>query len=176
MISHVHTNSGRCRSDISFIRRFMMVTITLMAPMIEEAPMRWTAKIAIGRALPVCTNSGGYMVQPPARPPPGTNSDPSRSVKANGRIQKLKLFMRGSAMSGAPTCIGIIQLASPTKAGMIAPKIMTSPCIVVMVLNSAGSRNCIPGLNSSARISIANEPATKNMVQLKTRYSVPMSL
>ena len=34
-------------------------------------------------------------------------------MKANGRIQKLKLFMRGSAMSGAPTCIGIIQLARP---------------------------------------------------------------
>ncbi len=54
--------------------------------------------------------------------------------------------MRGSAMSGAPTCIGIIQLARPTNAGMIAPKIMTSACMVVMVLNSAGSRNCSAGL------------------------------
>ena len=116
------------------------------------------------------------MVQPPARPPPGTNSEPISSVKANGRIQKLKLFMRGSAMSGAPTCIGTIQLASPTNAGMTAPKIMISACIVVMVLNSAGSTNCSPGLNSSARITIANEPPMKNMMQLNTRYSVPMSL
>ena len=97
-------------------------------------------------------------------------------MKANGRIQKLKLFMRGSAMSGAPTCIGIIQLARPTNAGMTAPKIMISACIVVMVLNSAGSTNCSPGLNSSARITIANEPPMKNMMQLNTRYSVPMSL
>jgi hypothetical protein len=35
--------------------------------------------------------------------------------KANGRIQKLQLFMRGSAMSGAPIIIGIIQLASPRR-------------------------------------------------------------
>ena len=67
--------------------------------------------------------------------------------------------MRGSAMSGAPTCIGTIQLASPTKAGMTAPKIITSACMVVMALKSAGSRNCKPGLNSSARISIANRAA-----------------
>ncbi len=84
--------------------------------------------------------------------------------------------MRGSAMSGAPTCIGIIQLASPTKAGMTAPKIMISACMVVRVLNSAGSTNCRPGLNSSARITMAKVPPTKNMMQLNTRYSVPMSL
>ena len=72
------------------------------------------------------------MVQPPAGPPPGTNSVDSSSVKANGRIQKLKLFMRGSAMSGAPTCIGIIQFARPVQAGMTAPKIMISACMVVM--------------------------------------------
>ena len=53
-------------------------------------------------------------------------------VNANGRIQKLKLFMRGSAMSGAPTCSGIIQLARPTKDGMTAPKIITSACMVVI--------------------------------------------
>jgi hypothetical protein len=38
-------------------------------------------------------------------------------VKANGRIQNDQLFMRGSAMSGAPIIIGTIQLARPTKAG-----------------------------------------------------------
>src|SRR3546814_5219685 len=47
-------------------------------------------------------------------------------VKANGRIQNDQLFMRGSAMSGAPICNGIIQLPRPTKAGMIAPKIIRS--------------------------------------------------
>ena len=38
---------------------FMIVTMTLIAPMIEEAPIRWIAKIAIGSASPVCSTSGG---------------------------------------------------------------------------------------------------------------------
>ena len=72
------------------------------------------------------------MVQPAAGAPPGMNKVDSRMVNANGRIQKLRLFMRGSAMSGAPTCSGTIQFARPTKAGMTAPKIMTSACMVVI--------------------------------------------
>ena len=47
--------------------------------------------------------------------------------KATGRIQKLKLFILGKAISGAPICIGIIQLAKPTKAGMTAPKTIIRP-------------------------------------------------
>ena len=54
-----------------------------------------------------------------------------RRVNANGSIQKLQLFSRGNAMSGAPTIIGTSQFAKPTNAGMIAPKIMISACIVV---------------------------------------------
>ncbi len=131
-------------------RMFMMVTMTLIAPRIEEAPIRWMAKISIGKEAPVCSVSGGYMVQPPAGAPPGTKNVESSRVKANGRIQKLKLLSRGSAMSGAPTCIGIIQFASPVQAGMIAPKIMISACMVVSELKNCGSKNCRPGLNSSA--------------------------
>ena len=157
-------------------RMFMMVTMTLIAPMIEDVPIMWMAKIAIGSASPPCSASGGYSVQPPAGAPPGRNSVRTSSVNANGRIQKLKLFMRGSAMSGAPICIGIIQLARPTKAGITAPKIMTSACTVVIELKNSGSTNCRPGLNSSARITIAIAPPMKNMMPLNTRYSVPMSL
>ena len=155
---------------------FMMVTMTLMAPMIEEAPIRCTAKISIGNESPVCRTSGGYIVQPAAGAPPGTNSVDSSSVNANGRIQKLKLFMRGSAMSGAPICSGTIQFARPTKAGMTAPKIMTSACLVVIWLKSSGSTSCRPGWNSSARMTIAMAPPMKNMIRLNTRYIVPMSL
>ena len=36
--------------------------------------------------------------------------------------------------------------------------------------------SCRPGLNSSARISMAIEPPMKNMIRLNTRYIVPMSL
>ena len=56
------------------------------------------------------------------------------SVKANGSSQKLKLLRRGSAMSGAPTCNGTIQLASPVQAGITAPKIISSACMVVIEL------------------------------------------
>ena len=79
-------------------------------------------------------------------------------VKAKGRIQKLQLLRRGSAMSGAPIIIVTSQLASPTKAGMIAPNTMTRPCMVVIWLKKWGSTNCSPGWNSSRRITIAIEP------------------
>src|SRR5580693_8790288 len=92
VISHVHTNSGIRNSVMPGARMFMMVTMTLMAPRIEEAPIRWMEKISIGNDAPVCSTSGGYMVQPPAGAPPGTKNDDTSSVNANGRIQKLKLF------------------------------------------------------------------------------------
>ena len=116
------------------------------------------------------------MVQPPAGAPPGMKSVDNRIVNANGRIQKLKLFMRGSAISGAPICSGTIQLASPTNDGMTAPKIMMSACMVVIWLKNPGSTSCSPGLKSSARITMAMAPPTKNMMRLNTRYIVPMSL
>ena len=80
------------------------------------------------------------------------NSDRISSVNADTSSQKLKLFMRGSAMSGAPICSGIIQFARPTVAGMTAPNTMTSACTVVIVLKKPGSTSCMPGMKSSARI------------------------
>ena len=62
---------------------------------------------------------------------PGMKNESISSDAANGRIQKLQLFMRANAMSGAPIIIGICQFAKPTNAGMIAPKTMIRPCIVV---------------------------------------------
>jgi hypothetical protein len=84
--------------------------------------------------------------------------------------------MRGKAMSAAPTCIGTSQFAKPTKLGMIAPKIITRPWIVVSELKNSGSKNCRPGLKSSVRMASAIEPPTKNMVKANQRYIVPMSL
>ena len=59
---------------------------------------------------------------------------------------------------------------------MTAPKIMISACMVVMELKNCGSTNCMPGLNSSARITMAIAPPMKNIMQAKIRYIVPMSL
>ncbi len=84
--------------------------------------------------------------------------------------------MRGNAMSGAPICNGIIQLARPTNAGMTAPNTMIRACMVVIELKNSGCTNCRPGTASSERITIAMAPPMKNMIRLKTRYIVPMSL
>ena len=97
-------------------------------------------------------------------------------IAAGGSSQKLQLFIRANAMSGAPIIIGICQFANPTAAGMIAPNTMMSPCSVVIELKNSGLTICSPGSNSSARISIAIEPPTKNIVSENHRYIVPMSL
>ncbi|MNC87107.1 hypothetical protein D3C83_28070 [compost metagenome] len=52
-------------------------------------------------------------------------------IAAGGSSQKLQLFMRANAMSGAPIISGICQFAKPTNAGMMAPNTMISPCMVV---------------------------------------------
>jgi hypothetical protein len=128
------------------------------------------------KLVPVCRLSGGYSVQPAAGPPESMNKVDSSMVNAKGRIQKLQLFMRGSAMSGAPIIIGIIQLAKPTQAGMTAPNTMTSACMVVIWLKKSGCTSCRPGMNNSARIIMAMAPPIRNAASDNTRYSVPMSL
>jgi hypothetical protein len=119
--------------------------------------------------VPVCSTSGGYRVQPAAGPPESMNKVDSSMVNAKGRIQKLQLFMRGSAMSGAPIIIGISQLANPTQAGMTAPNTMISACMVVIWLKNSGCTSCRPGMNSSALITIAMAPPMKNIVNEKIR-------
>ena len=98
------------------------------------------------------------------------------SRKVGGRIQKLRLFIRGNAISGAPIIIGISQLARPTNDGMIAPNTMIRPCRVVIWLKNAGSTSCRPGWNSSARMIMAKKPPRMNMLNENHRYMVPMSL
>ena len=90
-------------------------------------------------------------------------------AKAKGRIQKLQLFMRGKAMSGAPIIMGIIQLARPVKAGITAPKTMIKPWTVVIWLKKCGSTSCNPGWNSSARITMAMAPPVKNISNENSR-------
>src|SRR5690606_3347399 len=100
--------------------------------MIDDRPSRWTAKIMNGNAAPVCSDRGGYIVQPAAGPPPGMKNVISSSVVANGSSQNDQLLRRGSAMSGAPIISGTIQFAKPANAGMTAPKIMTSAWTLVI--------------------------------------------
>ena len=80
---------------------------------------------------PIWVDNGAYKVQPAAVAPPGTKKDEVNKMAAGGINQNEKLFIRANAISDAPICNGIIQLAKPTKAGIIAPKTMIKPCMVV---------------------------------------------
>ena len=155
---------------------FKMVTIILMEPMIEEAPRMCNAKIPVSIDGPICRLKGAYKVHPAAGAPPGIKKELT-SIRAAGIIsQKLKLFMRAKAMSLAPICSGIIQLAKPTKAGMMAPNTMMMPCMVVSWLKNSGCMSCRPGWNNSARMPKASTPPIINIVNENNKYNVPMSL
>jgi hypothetical protein len=107
---------------------FMMVTTTLMAPRIEEAPIMCTEKISMGKEAPFCGTSGGYMVNTPAVP---RLAEQRGQQQREGKRQdpEAELFSRGSAIR-APLHPDH-QLASPVRAGITAPKIMMSACIMV---------------------------------------------
>jgi hypothetical protein len=176
VISQVQQNIGIFISVMPGARMFRMVTMMLMEPMIDDAPMMCRAKIAMSMPGPIWVDSGAYRVQPAAVAPPGTKKDVASRIAAGGSSQNEKLFMRAKAMSDAPTCSGIIQLAKPTKAGMIAPNTITMPCMVVSWLKNSGRKNCRPGWNSSVRIISASTPPESSMVNANHRYRVPMSL
>ena len=93
-----------------------------------------------------------------------------------GNNQKLRLFSLGRAISGAPICIGIIQLANPTKAGIITPKTIINPWLVVIWLKNSGCTICNPGSKSSALITMAIAPPMNSIKKLNQRYKVPISL
>ena len=131
MISQVHTNNGIFISVIPCARMLRMVVMMLIEPMIDDRPMMCTARIVRSYETPPWMNSGGYIVQPPATAPPGSRNEDISRTPATGSNQKLQLFMRGNAMSGAPSISGTCQFANPVKAGMMTPKIMIRPCIVV---------------------------------------------
>ena len=64
--------------------------------------------------------------------PPEKNDEPSSSVNDGTSSQKLMLFMRGNAMSGAPIMMGTNQLPKPPIiAGMTMKNTMIRPCAVI---------------------------------------------
>ena len=110
---------------------FKIVVTILIEPMMEEAPMMCMAKIPMSMPMPICVLNGAYRVQPAAVAPPGTKKELTSKIAAGGNSQNEKLFIRAKAISAAPIWSGIIQLAKPTKAGMIAPNTIIRPCMVV---------------------------------------------
>ena len=73
------------------------------------------------------------MVQPPPTPP--AKGERISSTNAGTISQKLMLFSRGNAMSGAPIISGTIQLPNPPiSAGMTKKNTMIRPCAVISTL------------------------------------------
>jgi hypothetical protein len=104
------------------------VTKKLIDPKILDTLARCREKIAQsteGLAWARFLERGGYTVHPvPA--PLLTKEDKRRRKKAGGRSQKLRLFIRGNAMSGAPTIRGISQFLNPLRVtGITKKKIIT---------------------------------------------------
>ena len=80
-------------------------------------------------------------------------------------------FSRGNAMSGAPICSGMREFASPANVGVANRNNISVPCIVKSWLYSSFvARTCIPGENSSARMSRAMTPASRKNPNDATRY------
>jgi len=109
------TNNGILNIGIEAGFILTHVVMKLMAPRIDEAPARCSEKIAKSTDGPEWTillDNGCYTVQPvPA--PASTYEDERRRRRAGGRSQKLILFIRGKAMSGAPIINGISQFPNP---------------------------------------------------------------
>ena len=119
-------------------RMLSKVVMMFIDPMIDDAPRICIAKIVMSTPIPPCVTSGGYRVQPDAAAPPGTKKEANSRMEAGIINQKDQLLSLGNAISAAPICIGINQLAKPTKAGITAPKIMISACTVVSELKISG--------------------------------------
>jgi len=133
------TNNGIRSSFIPFHRMFITVVIKLIAPKIDDAPARCREKMAMsteGPAWAMFLAKGGYTVQPvPA--PFSTAADLTSRIRAGGRSQKLRLFIRGKAMSGAPSIRGTSQFPNPpTNTGITRKKIIRNACAVTSVLYS----------------------------------------
>ncbi|CXH16300.1 hypothetical protein PBK173_000516500 [Plasmodium berghei] len=115
----------------------MIVVIKLIAPKIEDTPARWREKIVKSTDAPAWARfpaKGGYTVHPvPA--PASTMEDAKRSRNDGGSSQKLMLFIRGNAISGAPIISGTSQFPKPPIIiGITIKKIITNAWAVTMTL------------------------------------------
>lgn len=107
------------------------------APRMEDAPARWSEKMAKSTEGPACAiflDSGGYTVHPV--PAPFSTAAEERSKRRDGgRSQNLILLRRGNAISGAPSIRGRSQLPNPPiNTGITKKKIIKNACAVTIVL------------------------------------------
>lgn len=112
VINTAHTNKGVRWAVIPGARMFIIVTIKLIAPRIDETPAKWREKIAKSTEPPEWAwipAKGGYTVHP-VPTPASTKEEDTRRINEGGNNQKLMLFKRGKAISHAPIISGTNQL------------------------------------------------------------------
>lgn len=139
VIITAHTNNGIRSNRIPFERMLIIVVMKLMEPKIDDAPAKCSEKIARSTEGPEWARfleSGGYTVHPvPA--PFSTAAEDTRRIKDGGISQNLRLFIRGNAISGAPSISGNNQFPNPPiKIGITIKKIIRNPWAVTSVLYS----------------------------------------
>lgn len=132
-----HTNNGVWYCDIAGGFMLIMVVIKLMAPRMDDTPAKCREKIVRSTDAPACARlpaRGGYTVHPvPA--PASTIDEVRRRRKDGGRSQKLILFIRGNAISGAPIIKGTSQFPNPPIIiGITIKKIITNAWAVTITL------------------------------------------
>ena len=127
VIKTAHTNKGNLCIVNPGTLILIIVVIKFTAPNNEEIPAKCKLKIAKSTEPPECASipdKGGYTVHPvPA--PPSTKLEDTNNNNEGGNNQKLMLFNRGNAISGAPIIIGTNQLPKPPiNAGITIKKII----------------------------------------------------
>lgn len=128
MIKTAQAKRGIRSRIIPKARKLPRVLIKFTAPKIDLMPAKWREKIAKSTDLPACAiflDSGGYTVQPV--PAPLSTRELERSITSAGiKNQNLMLFMRGNAISAAPSIKGTNQFPKPPiKIGITIKKIIT---------------------------------------------------
>lgn len=137
VIATDQTNKGIWSKFIPGDRILMVVVIKFTAPKIEEIPAKCKEKIAKSTDAPawaIPADRGGYTVQPvPA--PFSTRLLANKRVREGGSSQNLILFIRGKAISGAPSIKGTNQFPNPPIImGITIKKIITKACAVTITL------------------------------------------
>jgi hypothetical protein len=132
-----HANRGIRSKIIPKTRKLPRVLIKLTAPKIDLTPAKCREKIAKSTDLPACATfleRGGYTVHPvPA--PLSTSELESNITSAGIKNQNLILFIRGKAISLAPSIKGTNQLPNPPiKIGITIKKIIINAWAVTTTL------------------------------------------
>lgn len=127
VINTAHANSGIRSINMPKTRKLPRVLIKFTAPKMELTPARCKEKIAKSTEAPACAiflDRGGYTVHPvPA--PLSTNELDNSIIKAGIKNQNLMLFIRGNAISAAPSIRGTNQFPNPPiKMGITIKKII----------------------------------------------------